>query len=112
MRFIMEQLERIKNPVQSSETVFYGGEVCGISRYDLKYVYHHLQPGTQFQLQPENGSGIAVLYRGLKLGYIPGIAAGNLKKAVQRGFELTCRITGVQKRKFLPIESLTVKITD
>lgn len=111
MRFILEQLEKMKAPVLNADTVLYGGEVCGLSRYELKYVYHHLQPGTKLQLQPEETGGTAVLYRGLKLGYIPGIAAGNLKKALQRGFELSCLITEVQKQKFLPIERLTIKIT-
>lgn len=112
MRFIMEQLEKMKNPVQSDETVFYAGEVSGISQYDLKYVYHHLQPGTPVRLHPGNNGGIEVMYRGLKLGYVPGMAAHNLKKVIKRGFELKCRVTRVQKKKFLPIEILTIKITD
>ena len=111
MNFIKEQINKSFSPQNATgNTALFEGKLCGTARYDLPCIYHHLHESSRVTVLNEDNSSVAVYYRNFKLGYLPARSQSVIKKLLGSGRELKARITHLEKKKYLPTESVTVKI--
>ena len=97
--------------------IIYFGHLVGLSHYDLKYIYHHIQVGTELEMKREvnnvyDPNAIAVYYKSHKLGYVPKDGNTFLAKVLDSGSRLSLRVRKVLKTKYLPTTGLEVEVYD
>lgn len=103
------------NTSTTDSEVIYTGPVKGIQQYDLPSIYHHLHTGSRLQVRLEQSGSdelIAVYFRQFKLGVLPVAYSPVVEQLLHRGFSLTGSVTRIIREKYLPAESVEIRITD
>lgn len=108
MSMIKEHLQSTKNP--SNGQVLFEGALCGTAHYELGNIYHHLHTGRRLELRITDQYTIAAYYKGFKIGCLPVWQQQSIAEMLSLGYNINCRITAMKKKKFLPAESINVKI--
>jgi hypothetical protein len=86
-------------------------KVEDLTRYDLIYIYHHLQVGNDVELikVDENPSKYSVFYKGFCLGYV--IIPKWIETVSHNFSAFKARVNSVSKSKYLPTDGLDLEIT-
>lgn len=111
-------MRQVKSTIQSwfrsepvQQAIVFNGALCGIKRYDLPVIYHHLREGVDLTLRVEHNNSIAAYFKNFKIGYIPFGDHRTVKAMLERGFSVSCRVSRVVREKYLPTQSLEIQIT-
>lgn len=98
------------SPVFSLKSV---AEVKELINYDMIYIYHHLQLGDQVQLKSTstNLKGdicYSVSFKDFIIGTVT--LGGYFRSYYEANPNLTAKIIGLQKEKFLPVSKLDIEV--
>ena len=92
-------------------------EVVGLSLFQMPAIYHHLHEGDELSLYYNYNAvnpmqAVEIFYKKFKLGYLHNSTAELVEKVMMHGFDLKVKVSGIVKRKYMPISHLFIHINE
>ena len=88
--------------------------VENLSMFDMIYIYHHINPGDELQVQREFSENrlqlIEVTYKGFKLGHISKNTAPIIGRLLDRGIPVKVTVKALSKQKYMPLTGLDIEV--
>jgi len=86
-----------------------------LSKFDMIYIYHHIQPGCLLKLErdvsnPFEPNNIIVSFKGFKLGYVSQKSANIVGRLMDNGSQVEASVKCISRNKYMPLDGLDIEI--
>lgn len=89
-------------------------QVVELTSFDMIYIYHHLQKGSELILEKDENhifdkNAIAVYFKGFKLGYISPKVNQLIASKIENN-SVIAKVKNIKKQKYMPLTGLDIEI--